>query len=161
MCGQTYRHTDIQDNYCSPRCSARRGLNIQIPVNKFHTIIVVIVVKTIVNFRGDSFPRSRKVGKMADSAPPRAKKAKRSAPISRVSAEERAKQFKDDLYADGGVLFCKYCAHSVDYTRVDTIKDHLKGKKHCAEKCSQQSKETASGAVADRLPASKSLYQVW
>ena len=85
---------------------------------------------------------------MADSAPPRAKKAKRNAPISHVSAEQRAKQFKDDLYADGGVLFCKYCAHSVDYTRVDTIKDHLKSKKHCAKKCSQQSKETASGAVA-------------
>ena len=85
---------------------------------------------------------------MADSAPPRAKKAKRSAPISRVSAEERAKPFKDDICTDGGVLFCKYCAHSVDYTRVDTIKDHLKSKKHCAKKCSQQSKETASGAVA-------------
>ena len=70
---------------------------------------------------------------MAELAPPRAKKAKRSAPISCVSAEERAKQFKDDVYADGGVLFCKYCVHSVDYTRIDTIKDHLKSKKHCAK----------------------------
>ena len=88
------------------------------------------------------------VGTMADSAPPRAKKAKRSAPISRVSAEERAKQFKDDLYTDGGVLFCKYCVHSVDYMGVDTIKEHLKSKMHCAKKCSKQSKETVSGAVA-------------
>ena len=62
------------------------------------------------------------VGKMTESAPPR---AKRSTPISCISGEERAKQFKDDLYAGGGVLFCKYCVHSVDYMRVDTIKDRL------------------------------------
>ena len=37
-------------------------------------------------------------------SPPSAKKAKRTAPVYRVSAEERAKQFKGDLYADGGVL---------------------------------------------------------
>ena len=35
--------------------------------------------------------------KMADPAPPRAKKAKRSAPVCQVSAEGRAKQFKEDL----------------------------------------------------------------
>ena len=34
---------------------------------------------------------------MADSAPSSAKKAKRSAPVSQVSAEEHAKQFKEDL----------------------------------------------------------------
>ena len=45
---------------------------------------------------------------MAESITPRAKKAKRSAPLTRVTAEERARQFKDDLYADGGVLFCRF-----------------------------------------------------
>ena len=36
---------------------------------------------------------------------PRAKKAKRSAPVCQVSAEEqRAKQFKEDLFVDSG--FC-------------------------------------------------------
>ena len=35
---------------------------------------------------------------------PSAKKAKRSAAVLRVSVEERAKQFKEDFYADGGVL---------------------------------------------------------
>ena len=85
---------------------------------------------------------------MAESAATRAKMANRRAHISRVSAEERAKQFNDDVHADGGVLFCKYCAHSIDFKCIDIIKDHLKSKKHCAKKCSQQSKETASGAVA-------------
>ena len=35
--------------------------------------------------------------KMAASAPPSAKKAKRSAPVCLVSAEEHAKQFNEDL----------------------------------------------------------------
>ena len=43
-----------------------------------------------------------------------------------------------DLYMDGGVLFCKYCEHSIDYVRIyiyiDTIKDHLKSKKHASRK---------------------------
>ena len=44
--------------------------------------------------------------KMADSFLPRAKKAKRIAPVCRVSADERTKQFKEDLFVDSGVLFC-------------------------------------------------------
>ena len=67
---------------------------------------------------------------MAELAPPVAKKSKRSGPISKVTAEERAKNFKEDLYANEGVLFCKYCDHSVGFVRVDTIKDHLQSKKH-------------------------------
>ena len=47
--------------------------------------------------------------------PSSAKKQKRSAPVARVSAEDKAKQFKEDLYADGKVLFCKYCQYSIDY----------------------------------------------
>ena len=39
---------------------------------------------------------------MVDLAPPRAKKAKRSTPVFRVSAEERAKQFKEDTFLDSG-----------------------------------------------------------
>ena len=35
---------------------------------------------------------------------------------------------------DGGILFCKYCEHSVDYVHVDAIKDCLKCKKHCSRK---------------------------
>ena len=64
---------------------------------------------------------------MDESAPPRAKQAKRSTPLTRLTAEERAKQFPEDLYADGGVLFCHFCEHSVDFTCVDTVvaNDHL------------------------------------
>ena len=29
--------------------------------------------------------------------------------MARVTAEESGKQFKEDLYADGKMLFCKYC----------------------------------------------------
>ena len=57
---------------------------------------------------------------MDESAPPRAKKAKRSIPLTQLTAEERAKQFPEDLYADGGVLFSCFCEYSVDFTRVDT-----------------------------------------
>ena len=83
---------------------------------------------------------------MAESAgPPCLKKAKRSAPIRRVTPEERAKQFSDDLYADSGMLFCKFCDHCVDYIRVDTIKDHLRSLKHTSRKKSKLCKPGASG----------------
>jgi hypothetical protein len=49
----------------------------------------------------------------------------RQTPLVHVNASERAKQFSEDFYADGGILFCKYFEHSVDYKRVDTVKDHL------------------------------------
>ena len=65
---------------------------------------------------------------------PRAKEPRRDAPVVRVTAQECAKQFKDDLYFDGGVVFCRFCEHSIDYVRVDTIKDHCKSKKHLARK---------------------------
>lgn len=49
------------------------------------------------------------------------KSEKKSVPVSCVIAEERAKQFQEDLYADGGVLFCKFCEHCIDFVCVDTI----------------------------------------
>ena len=66
---------------------------------------------------------------MAERPPP-TKKVKRLAPAVKCTPEERVKQFPNDLYSDSGVLFCKFCDHSVDHVRVDTIKDHLKSKKH-------------------------------
>ena len=82
---------------------------------------------------------------MDTSIVPPAKKAKRSVPLMRVTAEERAKQFHSDLYADGGVLFCRFCEHSIDFTRVDTVKDHLKSKKHTGKKQARKTMSTASG----------------
>ena len=75
---------------------------------------------------------------------PAAKKAKRSAPLSLVTAEERAEQFKTDFYADGGMLFCRF--YSVDFTRVDTVKDHLMSKKQAAKKESRKVKSSSSEA---------------
>ena len=66
--------------------------------------------------------------------PPVVKKAKRSSPVHKLTAKERARQFSDDIYEDGGILLSKYCEHSVDYVRVATAKDHLKSKKHCSGK---------------------------
>ena len=80
---------------------------------------------------------------MSESIMPAAKKAKRSAPLSRVTAEEREKHFKTDFYVDGGVLFCK---HSVDFTRIDTVKDHLNSKKHAAKKEAWKAKNSSSDA---------------
>ena len=51
------------------------------------------------------------------ACPPPTKKSSHGANAPRVTAEERAKQFSEDLYADGGVLFCKFCDHSVESTR--------------------------------------------
>ena len=39
-----------------------------------------------------------------------------------------AKQFQEDLHADGGVLFCQFCEYCINFVCVDTIKEHLKQK---------------------------------
>ena len=80
-----------------------------------------------------------------------AKRARRSAPIPRVTADERAKQFQEDLYADGGVLFCKFCEHCIDFVRVDTIKDHLKSQKHASRKKTMLSTAGSTVVAVDRL----------
>ena len=90
---------------------------------------------------------------MDELTPPSTKKSKRSAPISRLTAGERAKQFSDDFYADAGVLFCRFCEHSVDFVRVDTLKDHLKSKEHAARKeikKQKQSKSLSTGASSSK-----------
>ncbi|XP_055954703.1 uncharacterized protein LOC130010737, partial [Patella vulgata] len=34
------------------------------------------------------------------------------------------------FYEDGGIMFCKFCSHSVDYKQSNTVKDHIESKKH-------------------------------
>ena len=68
-----------------------------------------------------------------------------SAPMARVTAEERVRQFPDGFYVDGEVILCKFCDHSVDYVRVDTIKDHLKSKKHRQRKDLKEADTSSSG----------------
>ena len=49
------------------------------------------------------------------SRPPPTKKSKRGANAPRVSASERVKKFSEHPYTDGGVLFCKFCNHSMNH----------------------------------------------
>ena len=42
-------------------------------------------------------------------------------------------------------MFCKFCDHSVDCIRVDTIKDHLKSKKHLKKKDLKEAGSSESG----------------
>jgi len=51
-----------------------------------------------------------------------------------IRFHDRASEFKDDMYPDGHVLFCKYCQHSVGHVRVHTIKLHLTSAKHVGYK---------------------------
>lgn len=61
---------------------------------------------------------------------------RRLALVSVVSARSRASQlqFRDEFYDSDGLLFCKYCSHSIDFARIDTVEDHQRSKKHIAHK---------------------------
>ena len=41
----------------------------------------------------------------------------------------RVKKFPNDLYQDGGILFCKFCHHSLS-TKMSTIQNHMDSSKH-------------------------------
>lgn len=47
-----------------------------------------------------------------------AKSAISTAPVSHVTAEKCTKQFQEDLYTDGGVLFCTFCEHCIDFVPI-------------------------------------------
>ena len=57
------------------------------------------------------------------------KRQKRDAP-GICSAEYRAKTFPEDFYHENGQLFCRHCVIVVDHVRLDSVKQHLKAKKH-------------------------------
>ena len=61
-----------------------------------------------------------------------------------LSTYRGASKQVEDLYADSGVLFCMYYEHSVDHLCVDTMKDHLKSKKHCQRKVFKLAEADAS-----------------
>ena len=82
---------------------------------------------------------------MAESTMPAAKKAKRSAPLSRVTAKERQKQFKTEFNADGGVSFVVF-ANTASTLRTVTLKDHLESKKYAAKKEVRKAKNSSSNA---------------
>ena len=64
---------------------------------------------------------------------------------SRLTAIDRAQVFKEDFYAEDGLLFCRFCCHTVDYIRKDTVKDHIRSKKYT------QRKEAASKAASKQV----------
>ena len=78
---------------------------------------------------------------MAESLdPPRAKRIKGK----NITAKERVEQFKDEFYEDSGVLFCRFCEHCLDFSKIDTLKDHLKSQKHAVHKQSKLPKAEGS-----------------
>ena len=65
----------------------------------------------------------------------------RATPAAKVTANERARQFPSDHYKDGGKLFCRFCEHSLDFVRINTIKEQLVSQKH---KRNKDTKEAGS-----------------
>ena len=52
-----------------------------------------------------------------------------------ITASARAKEFPNELHADGGKLFCSTCNIVLDHCRKSTVKDHLsKSAKHLEKK---------------------------
>ncbi len=49
---------------------------------------------------------------------------------AKITALDRAKEFGNDFYEDGGIMFCKSCQHSVDSPRRQTALEHLKSARH-------------------------------
>ena len=94
---------------------------------------------------------------MAEGLTNPAKKSKvgKTSRAGKATAAERVKQFPNELYVDGGVLFCRFCDHSLDFVRLDTIKDHFKSKKHRMRK---DAKEAEGSGVA--RPVQRTLSTV-
>ena len=46
-----------------------------------------------------------------------------------VTPHTRAAEFPD-FYVENGQLFCKYCSHSVTYSKKSTVLSHVRSKKH-------------------------------
>lgn len=71
---------------------------------------------------------------------------KRKRPPTNVTAIDRVRQFPQELYADNNILFCKVCVHSIDFTRLDTVRDHFKSKKHLTRRHAAESRKQAQAA---------------
>ena len=93
---------------------------------------------------------------MAESRAPSANKAKRITAIGRVNAQERARQYKEDMYA---LMMVFFFASSV--STVDTIKDHLKSKKHRVRKAAKASKAEKSLASSSRQVTLSIIFSIF
>ena len=61
----------------------------------------------------------------------------------KITVSSRVKEYPTILYEDDGLLFCKFCCHSVDL-KSSTIKDHLQSKSH---KNRREVQETTSAPI--------------
>ena len=64
--------------------------------------------------------------KMADSAPPRAKKKPREVHQFVGYQERNVPNSSRKTKVDSGVPICRLCEHSAGFSRVDSAEDHLK-----------------------------------
>ena len=66
--------------------------------------------------------------------PPTMKRVKRLAPAVKCTPEEWVKLFPNDLTQTMAFFSVSSVTIGIDHIRVDTIKDHLKSKKHSKER---------------------------
>ena len=82
---------------------------------------------------------------------------------SSISAVHRGKEFKEDKYENGGVLFCKFYQHSIEHVRVQTIKmliksaKHEENKKKSSEKMKKDMRQTSIEGVISKAETSSNL----
>ena len=81
----------------------------------------------------------------------------RAIPVAKVTTKEQARQFSSDFYENGGTLFCRFCEHSLDFVRINTIKDHLVSQKHNRNKDKKEA--GSSQPVQHTLTKSKYLRE--
>ena len=65
----------------------------------------------------------------------------------KITFSSRVKEYPTIFYEDDGLLFCKFCFHSLDL-KSSTIKDHLQTKSH---KNKREVQETTSAPVLRQL----------
>ena len=54
----------------------------------------------------------------------------RKGKLKLIPVKDRAAKFNEDFYKYSKLLFCKFCQHSIDFSRIHTLKLHLELMKH-------------------------------
>lgn len=62
---------------------------------------------------------------------------------TKILVSDRAKQYKNDMRFDGGLLFCITCNEPVDHKRKHVIESHLKSEKHLKRKTKAESSQSS------------------
>ncbi|KAK3920836.1 CGG triplet repeat-binding protein 1, partial [Frankliniella fusca] len=86
-------------------------------------------------------------------------------PPKAVTVKERIKEYKDDggLYEElDGLMYCKFCAKKVDYTRKDSVSKHVKGESHLQKRdeyYSNPNKRVRQQTIQDSLDGAKRMKE--